>query len=81
MKAEILGKKHSCIEENGRVKHYYKLFLVHKNPFDNEFTKYEGMGCSDVSVPESVFNTAIVGRECELDFDSNRKLLEFNLIE
>lgn len=81
MKATVIGKKHSSVNDNGVQKDFYKLFLTHKNPFDNEFTKYEGMGCSDLSVPKQVFDIAIVGKQCMLDFDGNKKLLEFEMLQ
>ena len=81
MKALVIGKKHSSVNDNGVQKDFYKLFITHKNPFDNEYTRYEGIGCSDLSVPKEVFDVAEIDKHCLLDFDANRKLLEFEMLD
>lgn len=80
MKATIIGRKQTAINDNGNIKRYYKLFLTHKNPRDNEFSKFEGIGCSEVSVPYDIFAQAEVGRDCVLDYDCNKKLLDFEMV-
>ena len=63
---------------------------------DNEFSEFKGFGCSEVSVPQSIFESipqsvlnspppinfkGEIKYNCELDYDGNKKLLEFKLLE
>ena len=78
MKVLIVGKKHLNFknDKTNEVVDVCTLFCTHKNPFSDNTTQYEGIGCSQVNVPEQIFNSLEVDREYLMDFDKKGKLLE-----
>lgn len=77
MKINVLGKKKTDFtDEKGVNKKFYKLYAVHKVPFDDEITQYEGKACSELSVPVEIFDLVTIGKDYLADFDKNGKLLD-----
>lgn len=83
MKCEVLGKKYvKFVEEStGEVKEFAKLFVSHRLPPDNQASTFEGLGCSDVSIPLEHYKEIPVGARVNLDFDANKKLLEIEILD
>ena len=77
MKVTIIGKKKTDFtDDKGVRKLYHKVFATHKAPLDDEYSKYEGMACSEISLPEEVFELIDIDKQYLMDFDKNGKLLE-----
>lgn len=78
MKVTIIGKKHLNFknDKTNETVNVCTLFCVHKNPFNDDITQYEGEGCSQVNVPENIYNDLKIGFEYLMDFDKKGKLLE-----
>ncbi|MEE1124867.1 MAG: hypothetical protein U0L18_02880 [Acutalibacteraceae bacterium] len=77
MIAELIGKKQMHFtDDKGKAVEIYTLNCIHKNPPNDNSTQYEGQGCSQVNVPEAIFNSLNVGQKYVLDFDKKGKLLE-----
>ena len=77
MKAYVIGKKLSkWTNDKGVEQESAKVFVTHKVPHDSDFTSYEGIGCSEVSVPISYYNDFVIDNQYLLDFDKNGKLLD-----
>lgn len=78
MKVLIIGKKHLNFTDakSGNEVNVCTLNCTHKNPLDDNSTHYEGEGCSQINVPEQIFNSLNIGQEYLMDFDKKGKLLE-----
>lgn len=74
----VIGKKHLHFvnEKDNKEVEVCTIFGTHKNPYDDNITKYEGQGCSQVNVPLDHFNKIKVGKKYAMDFDKKGKLLE-----
>ena len=78
MIATVIGKKqvHFSDEKNNKQVDLYTLNCVHKNPVSDKVSQYEGEGCSQINVPEELFNSLNIGQKYVFDFDKKGKLLE-----
>lgn len=83
MKCEVLGKKKSAWvdESTGEAKQSAHVFVAHRHPADNQATTFEGQGCSDVTIPFEYYDEIPVGGKVLLDFDTNKKLLEIEILD
>lgn len=82
MKVTVIGKKHLNFKNNqtNEVIDVHSVFVTHKNPFDDEYTQYEGEGCSVINLPGEVYEQLNIGQQYLMDFDKKGKLLEVNEI-
>lgn len=78
MKVTIIGKKHVNFkdEKTNKEVEICTLNCIHKQPFSDNITQYEGEGCSQVNVPQDLYNQLNIGQEYLMDFDKKGKLLE-----
>lgn len=78
MKVRVIGKKHvKFTDANGKQVEFYKIFGTHKNPFSDDFTTYEGEGCSEISLPFEIWNDIRVDSDYLMEFNQNGKLTDY----
>ena len=82
MIATIIGKKHLSFhnDKDNKDVEIFTLNCTHKNPVSDNITQYEGEGCSQINVPEAIFNSLHIGQKYVFDFDRKGKLLEVSEI-
>ena len=78
----IIGKKHLKFhnDKDNKDVELFTLNCIHKNPMSDNIAQYEGEGCSQINVPEHIFNSSTIGQRYSFDFDRNGKLLEVSEI-
>lgn len=82
MKVTVIGKKHTKFTNNDTKKEVeiFSIFVVHKNPYDDNISQYEGDGCSTINVPENIYKSLNVNQQYIIDFDKKGKILEVDEI-
>lgn len=77
MKVKVIGKKKGQFtNDKGQEQKTFKVFCTHKTPYDSEWAIYEGEACSEISLPEEIFNEIKIGGNYLMDFDKNGKLYD-----
>lgn len=77
MKVTVIGKKHVHFYNDSKEKiELWKVFVTHRNPFSDDITEYEGLGCSEISLPEAIYSNIAVDCKYDMEFDRKGKLLE-----
>ena len=80
MKCEIIGKKIVNFKnDKGDLVQSLSIYVTHRLPKSNEYSQYDGKGCSEVKCPFEYSDELLVGLKVDLDFDANGKLLEIIL--
>ncbi len=81
MKVMVIGKKHvSFDDEKGKHVEFHKVFATHKNPYSDNITEYDGIGCSEITLPENIWKELVIDSEYLMEFDRKGKLLEVSEI-
>ena len=78
MRVKVIGKKQvKFTDTSGKQVKFYKIFGTHKNPFSDDFTIYEGDGCSEISLPFDIWEDFKVGSCYLMEFDQKGKLTDY----
>lgn len=77
MKVTVIGKKKgNFTNDAGEKQKTYKVFCTHKKPLDTDYAEYEGEACSELSLPEDIWNDVVIGGKYNFDYDKNGKLYD-----
>lgn len=82
MKVKVIGKKQvKFTDTSGKQVEFYKIFGTHKNPYSDDFTTYEGEGCSEISLPFDIWKDFKVDSYYLMEFDQKGKLTDYTIID
>lgn len=77
MKVLVIGKKKgNFTNDKGEKQKTFKVFCTHKCPIDTEYSEHEGEACSELSLPEEIWDMIVIGNRYIFDYDKNGKLYE-----